>query len=53
MVYKLNKWGDNIQPWGTPFPIWTMVKIYLKLSGIKNNMTAYMLSKQTGDHFTK
>ena len=21
-VYKLNKQGDNIQPWGTPFPIW-------------------------------
>ena len=20
--YKLNKQGDNIQPWGTPFPIW-------------------------------
>jgi len=19
---KLNKWGDNIQPWGTHFPIW-------------------------------
>ena len=21
-VYKLNKQGDNIQPWNTPFPIW-------------------------------
>jgi len=21
-AYKLNKWGDNIQPWRTPFPIW-------------------------------
>ena len=21
-VYKLNKQGDNIQPWYTPFPIW-------------------------------
>ena len=21
-VYKLNKEGDNIQPWHTPFPIW-------------------------------
>ena len=21
-VYKLNKQGDNIQPWCTPFPIW-------------------------------
>ena len=22
-AYKLNKQGDNIQPWSTPFPIWT------------------------------
>ena len=21
-IYKLNKQGDNIQPWCTPFPIW-------------------------------
>ena len=21
-AYKLNKQSDNIQPWGTPFPIW-------------------------------
>ena len=21
-AYKLNKQGDNIQPWGAPFPIW-------------------------------
>ena len=21
-AYKLNKWGDNTQPWHTPFPIW-------------------------------
>ena len=23
-AYKLNKQGDNIQPWGTPFPIWNL-----------------------------
>ena len=23
-AYKLNKQGDNIQPWRTPFPIWNM-----------------------------
>ena len=22
-AYKLNKQGDNIQPWWTPFPIWS------------------------------
>ena len=21
-AYNLNKWGDNTQPWRTPFPIW-------------------------------
>ena len=21
-AYKLNKQGDNIQPWHTPFPVW-------------------------------
>ena len=24
-AYKLNKQGDNIQPWRTPFPIWNQV----------------------------
>ena len=24
-AYKLNKQGDNIQPWCTPFPIWNQV----------------------------
>ena len=21
-AYKLNEWGNNIQPWCTPFPVW-------------------------------
>ena len=25
-AYKLNKQGDNIQPWCTPFPIWKVKK---------------------------
>ena len=25
-TYKLNKQGDNIQPWRTPFPIWNHYK---------------------------
>ena len=24
-AYKLNKQGDNIQPWCTPFPIWNQI----------------------------
>ena len=26
-AYKLNKQGDNIQPWRTPFPIWNQFPI--------------------------
>ena len=28
-VYKLNKQGDNIQPWCTPFPIWNQSVFHL------------------------
>ena len=28
-VYKLNKQGDNIQPWHTPFPIWKRSSYFL------------------------
>ena len=32
-VYKLNKQGDNIQPWHTPFPIWnqSVVPVWVSL----------------------
>ena len=32
-AYKLNKQGDNIQPWRTPFPIWnqSVFKQFLKI----------------------
>ena len=26
-AYKLNKQGDNIQPWSTPFPIWNQLVV--------------------------
>ena len=29
-AYKLNKQGDNIQPWHTPFPIWN--RVYCSMS---------------------
>ena len=53
-AYKLNKHGDNIQPWRTLFPIWnqsvvpcpvltvltkSILTIYLSIS--KTNMSAY------------
>ena len=31
-AYKLNKQGDNIQPWCSPFPIWNQSVSSLKLS---------------------
>ena len=30
-AYKLNKQGDNIQPWCTPFPIWNQSVVPLPL----------------------
>ena len=31
-AYKLNKQGDNIQPWRTPFPIWPILKCFIEHS---------------------
>ena len=31
-AYKLNKQGDNIQPWPTPFPIWNHVHVGSNIS---------------------
>ena len=28
-TYKLNKQGDNIQPWCTPFPIWNQLLVHI------------------------
>ena len=32
-AYKLNKQGDNIQPWRTPFPIWNFDVFLSQLTG--------------------
>ena len=37
-AYKLNKQGDNIQPWCTPFPIWNQVKVESEKVGLKLNI---------------
>jgi len=29
-AYKLNKQGDNIQPWHTPFPIWNQSVVHVQ-----------------------
>ena len=31
-AYKLNKHGDNIQPWSTPFPIWNQSVVSISSS---------------------
>ena len=31
-AYRLNKQGDNIQPWRTPFPIWNQSVSYLPVT---------------------
>ena len=39
-AYKLNKQGDNIQPWHTPFPIWTVFYIQFFLTCIQVSQDA-------------
>ena len=29
-AYKLNKQGDNMQPWRTPFPIWNQSAVHVQ-----------------------
>ena len=44
-AYKLNKQGDNIQPWHTPFPIWNQSVVpYLVL--IVASWTAYRFHRR-------
>ena len=45
-AYKLNKQGDNIQPWCTPFPIWNQSAVpcpVLLLWLLFKRITSYML----------
>ena len=40
-AYKLNKQGDNIQPWRTPFPIWNQSIVrcpVLRSDAVKSNI---------------
>ena len=42
---KLNKQGDNIQPWCTPFPIWNQF-VYCSMSG--SNCCSLTFSQEAG-----
>ena len=36
LAYKLNKQGDNTQPWCTPFPIWNQSVLFLLLLSVSS-----------------
>ena len=44
-AYRLNKQGDNIQPWGTPFPIWNQSVVPCPLLTVAS-WTAYRFLKR-------
>ena len=43
---KLNKQGDNIQPWWTPFPIWNQSIIPCPVLTVANRLAYTFLKKQ-------
>ena len=45
-AYKLNKQGDNIQPWHTPFPIWNQSVVPCLVLTVV--MTCIQLSQEAG-----
>ena len=44
-AYKLNKQGDNIQPWGTPFPTWNQSVVPCPVLTV-NSWPAYRFMKR-------
>ena len=48
-AYKLNKQGDNIQPWWTPFPIWNCL-LFLSSSNCWL-LTCIQISQEAGQVF--
>ena len=46
-AYKLNKQGDNIQPWRTPFPIWNQSVVPCLISNCCF-LTSIQISQETG-----
>ena len=37
-VYKLNKQGDNIQPWHSPFPIWNQSVVLCPVLNVASDL---------------
>ena len=49
-AYKLNKQGDNIQPWHTPFPIWnqSVVPCLVLTVDLHTFLTCIQISQEAG-----
>ena len=45
-AYKLNKQGDNIQPWCTPFPIWNQFPVPCPVLTIASRPAYRFLTRQ-------
>ena len=45
-AYKLNKWGDNIQPWHTSFPIWNQFVVPFPVLTIASSPVNRLLRRQ-------
>ena len=45
-AYKLNKQGDNIQPWRTPFPIWNQSVVPCPILTVASWPTYRFLKRQ-------
>jgi len=47
-AYKLNKQGDNIQPWRTPFPIWNQSVVPCPVLNVASLPAYRFLKRQIG-----
>ena len=47
-AYKLNKQGDNIQPWHTPFPIWNHSVVPFPVLTVASWPACSFLRRETG-----
>ena len=47
-AYKLNKQGDNIQPWCTPFPIWNQCAVPCPVLTVASWPAYRFLKRQVG-----
>ena len=50
-AYKLNKQGDNIQPWCTPFPIWNQSVVPCPICSINNVYMTIHTPNSSYSHF--